>query len=608
MSRFRCRRATDAWPAPSVGGGRSRWPRRGPSSEPRPILRFARCARTAARASRRKSAMRIRSTPKNAASGGRRGDSWAWTLGGPGSFRPVMPATRRAGGHQASCAEPAVPARISLTRRCPMAELNGGRLLARCLANEGVRFVFGLPSPEIDPLLAALDEHAIRLVPVRHEAAGAHMAEGLYKTTGQVAVVIGNPGPGSANLLAGVITARHEGVPLVAITSQHRLGIVYPSPPSTFQGQDQLDVYRPAVKWGGPIFSWDRIPEVVRLAFREMWTGRPGPVHIELPAPVLYATGDESSVRVPAPAAYRAPLPEASEARIAEVADLLASAARPLVIAGSGVDRAAANEALLAVVERLGCPVIASMAGRAVVPLDHPNAVYGLGAGGDLAKRAAEEWWGEQMRVVESWAGPGLHPARVIQAIGTAFGPGAIYVTDGGFTSLWAYWFLPPTRPRSYLSILELGMLGTGVPAALGAKLGSPAREVVCVTGDGAAGFHFMEMQSAAREGAKITVIVFAEGSWSMEVPNEQMLYGRNFGTEMGTVRWDVVARGLGCEGLYAESLADVEAALAKARGVAGPVVICVRTDRAANLGVAPEAGLRFAEVYHGPMGRRGGA
>src|SRR3990172_2757226 len=156
-----------------------------------------------------------------------------------------------------------------------MAELNGGRLLARCLANEGVRFVFGLPSPEIDPLLAALDEHGIRLVPVRHEAAGAHMAEGLYKTTGQVAAVIGNPGPGSANLLAGVITARHEGVPLVAITSQHRLGIVYPSPASTFQGQDQTDVYAPAGKLGGPIFSFERIADVARMAFREMWAVLP---------------------------------------------------------------------------------------------------------------------------------------------------------------------------------------------------------------------------------------------------------------------------------------------------------------------------------------------
>jgi acetolactate synthase-1/2/3 large subunit len=158
-----------------------------------------------------------------------------------------------------------------------MSAITGGELLARCLANEGVKFMFGLPSPEIDPLLAQLAVHDIRLVPVRHEAAGVHMAEGLYKTTGQVAAVLGNPGPGSANLLPGVITARHEGVPVLAITSQHRLGIVYPSPPSTFQGQDQLDVFKPAVKWGGPILSWERIPEVVRLAFREMWTGRPRP-------------------------------------------------------------------------------------------------------------------------------------------------------------------------------------------------------------------------------------------------------------------------------------------------------------------------------------------
>src|SRR6185369_6521945 len=201
------------------------------------------------------------------------------------------------------------------TRRCPMAGLTGGEVLARCLANEGVRFVFGLPSPEIDPFLAALDAHGMRLVPFRHEAAGAHMAEGLYKTTGEVAAVFGNPGPGSANLIAGVITARHEGVPLVAITSQHRLGIVYPSPPSTFQGQDQLDVYRPVVKWGGPIFAWDRIPEVVRLAFREMWTGRPGPVQIELPAPVLYATGDESSIGMPAPSRCRAALRRRAAAR-----------------------------------------------------------------------------------------------------------------------------------------------------------------------------------------------------------------------------------------------------------------------------------------------------
>src|SRR5512139_504836 len=219
-----------------------------------------------------------------------------------------------------------------------MSAITGGELLARCLANEGVRFVFGLPCPEVDPILATLADHEIRFVPIRHEAAAVHMAEGLYKTTGQVAAVLGNPGPGTANLLPGVITARHEGVPVLVITAQHRLGIVYPAPPSTFQGQDQLDVFKPVVKWGGPILAWERIPEVTRLAFREMWTGRPGPVHVEVPAPVLYATGDEQRAPVWPASAYRPPRPQASDAQLRQAAELLTNAHRPLIVAGSGVD------------------------------------------------------------------------------------------------------------------------------------------------------------------------------------------------------------------------------------------------------------------------------
>jgi acetolactate synthase-1/2/3 large subunit len=568
-----------------------------------------------------------------------------------------------------------------------MAEITGGELLARCLASEGVRFVFGLPCPEIDPLLAALDANGIRFVPVRHEAAGAHMAEGVYKTTGAASVALGNPGPGSANLLPGVITARHEGVPVVAITSQHRLGIVYPSPPSTFQGQDQLDAFGPSVKWGGPILEWARIPQVARMAFREMWSGRPGPVQLEIPAPVLYATGDEASVSILAPERYRAAPPRVAREQLEEVVELLARAERPAVLAGSGVDRAEANDELLRIVERLECPVLSTMAGRSVVPLDHPQAFYPYSAGADAVRREADvvlvvgsrlgnldlpydkywgdpeaqkivhvdvdprhigvtrpialglvadvktaladlagvldrrgvqsrgdadmkryreterAWWSAQMQTVESWSGAGLHPAHAMRAVGEAFGRDAIYVTDGGNTSLWAHWTLPPTRPRSYLNILELGMLGTGIPSALGAKLANPERDVVCTTGDGAAGFNFMEMQSAAREGVKITTVVFAEGSWSMEEPNERMTWGRTFGTDQGTIRWDVVAEGLGCAGFYVEQLEELAPALEKAKAAEGPAVVCLRTSREANLSRPPDPQLRFVEVYQGPMG-----
>jgi acetolactate synthase-1/2/3 large subunit len=190
-----------------------------------------------------------------------------------------------------------------------------------------------------------------------------------------------------------------------------------------------------------------------------------------------------------------------------------------------------------------------------------------------------------------------------METVGRVFGSDAIYAADGGNTSLWAHWFLPPTRPRSYLNILELGMLGTGIPSALGAKLGAPDRPVVCVTGDGAAGFHFMEMQSAAREGLDLTTVVFAEGSWTMEEPNERIRYGRTFGTEMGTVRWDRVGEGLGCEGFYAERLEDVEPALESAKATSGPAVVCLRTDRDANLATPRDPLLRFLEVYQGPLG-----
>ena len=567
-----------------------------------------------------------------------------------------------------------------------MSPITDGELLARCLANEDVRFVFGLPCPEVDPLLASLEANGIRFVPVRHEAAAVYMAMGVYKTTGQVAAVLGNPGPGTANLVPGVVTARHEGVPVVVITSQHRLEIVYPTPPSTFQGQDQLDLFKPVVKWGGPILSWDRIPEVTQLAFREMWIGRPGPVHLEIPAPVMYATGDPASVRVSPPETYRAPGPQASAAQIDQAVEILAGAKRPIVFAGTGVERAQARDELVAVVELLGVPVIGSMAGRGAVPLDHPNYLHGSSAGADAARQEADvilvagsrlgnldvpfdKYWGdpaaqkliqididqrnlgvtrpltlgivselkpalaslaaalkargvkprptadrdryrELSRIwqeglfapVEAWRGPGMHPAHAMQAIAGVFGPDAVFATDGGNTSLWSHMFLPSTAPNSYLSILELGMLGTGIPSAIGAKLADPSREVVCVTGDGAAGFHFMEMQSAARDNIKVVTVVFAEGAWTMEEPNELMRYGKTFGTSQGTIRWDKAAEGLGCDGFYAEGIEEVESVLELARKSPRPAVVCLKTDKNANFALPMQLLQRFVEVYQGAM------
>ena len=569
-----------------------------------------------------------------------------------------------------------------------MTEITGGEVFARCLASEGIEHVFGLPSPEVDPLLASLEAHGIRLVPVRHESAGVHMAEGLYKSTGKASAVLGNPGPGTANLLPGIFTARHEGVPVIAITSQHRMGVSYPSPPSTFQGQDQLEAFRPAVKWGGPAFEWGRIAEVMRLAFREMWAGRPGPVQVEVPGPVMYATGPENEQLILPPDAYRPSLPKASAEQINAAADLLAEATRPVIVAGTGVDRAGANSEVAELAQLLGCPLLPTQAGRASVSSAHPNYVFGFGDGGGRARREADvilvagsrignldlpydKYWGdpEAQRVIqidiepthigvtrplalgmvadvrdalggilaelqtrdtkptreaeaalaaaretnEAWrmgqAGPilewdqeSIHPAHAIGVIGEFFGEDAIYTVDGGLTAVWAYSVLPPSRPRSYHSILELGMLGTGIPSAIGSRIGVPGREVVSITGDGAAGFNFMELQSAAREGIKVTVIVFAEGSWTMEEPNELQHYGRTFGCDQGEVRWDQVAEGLGCHGEFVDRIDQLAPALERTRASDGPAVICLRTDRDANRAIPAGMAARWKEIQAGPL------
>jgi acetolactate synthase-1/2/3 large subunit len=110
-----------------------------------------------------------------------------------------------------------------------------------------------------------------------------------------------------------------------------------------------------------------------------------------------------------------------------------------------------------------------------------------------------------------------------------------------------------------------------------------------------------MEMQSAARETLAITTIVFAEGSWTMEEPNELALYGKTFGTAQGEIRWDLVAQGLGCHGQYVDRIEDLEPALRRAQEHPGPSLVCLRTDHGANLAVPEDMMTRFFEVYSGP-------
>ena len=126
------------------------------------------------------------------------------------------------------------------------------------------------------------------------------------------------------------------------------------------------------------------------------------------------------------------------------------------------------------------------------------------------------------------------------------------------------------TTPRTSLGIFEFGHLGTGIPMAIGAKLANPDKDVFVITGDGAAGFNFMEMETAVREKAKITVIVHAEEHWCME-EIEQLAFFEGDASKVVScqqypIRWDKAAESMGCYGEYVEKPEDIGPALQRAQ------------------------------------------
>jgi acetolactate synthase-1/2/3 large subunit len=254
-----------------------------------------------------------------------------------------------------------------------MARLTGGEVLKRCLVQENVRYVFGVPGDQLYPLLDAIykDEH-IEFITTRHEAAAAHMADAWARVTGEPGVCLGTVGPGAANLIGGVYPAFADSIPMIVITAQNQTWRSYPDHGSQ-QGLDQLSLFKAVTKWNAVVSHWKRIPELTQQAFRIATSGKPGPVHLDFPSDVLFQTGDEEEAKIFPPPCYRALEPPVGDSSLIEqAAIMLVKAKSPLIHAGGGVLRAKASQELIELAEYLQVPVTTTMSGRGAIPEDHP--------------------------------------------------------------------------------------------------------------------------------------------------------------------------------------------------------------------------------------------
>jgi acetolactate synthase I/II/III large subunit len=249
---------------------------------------------------------------------------------------------------------------------------SAAELFVRCLENEGVEYVFGIPGEETLDISAALDESSqIDFIPVRHEQGAAFMADAWGRITGRPGVCLATLGPGATNLATGIADATLDHAPMVALTGQVDLKGMHKE---THQFVDMVDMYKSMTKWNARIHDSRIISEAVRKAFAVAVAEKPGATHLELPADVMSRpTEGEPLARVPLP------IMEPDQGALERAAHLLQSAQRPVILAGNGVVRQGAALALRDFCRRTGVRVITTFMGKGVIDAEDEHFLFTAG-------------------------------------------------------------------------------------------------------------------------------------------------------------------------------------------------------------------------------------
>jgi thiamine pyrophosphate-dependent acetolactate synthase large subunit-like protein len=265
-----------------------------------------------------------------------------------------------------------------------MVQLTGAQAIVRLLKAEQFQHVFGIVGGKLAPLMHAIaQEPSLRFTGVRHEAAAPMMAAAHFAASGRMALAVGEMGPGGLNLASGMGVAFNNNLALLAITTNQHRAAAYPHN-GMFMDLDTRAVLAPLTQWNAVVHDARRLPELVRRALREALSGRPGPVHLDIPQDVLSGVVEfaDDEFEVP-PHRYRPVLgPRPSSAGVQQAADVLRGALRPLIVAGGGVVASGADAQIRALAALLQAPVVPTQMALGVVPTDSPHFV---GHGGLIA-------------------------------------------------------------------------------------------------------------------------------------------------------------------------------------------------------------------------------
>jgi acetolactate synthase I/II/III large subunit len=249
--------------------------------------------------------------------------------------------------------------------------MRAAELFVKCLENEGVEYMYGVPGEENIGIMDALLDSRVRFITTRHEQGAAFMADVYGRLTGKAGVCLSTLGPGATNLITGVADANMDRAPVVAIAGQ---GATTRMHKESHQILDLVQLFQPITKYATQVRSADIVAEVVRKAFKVAQTEKPGCSFIDFPENIAEAGVDKRAIEVQIPFT---PAPPA--VKVEQAARIISTARCPVILAGNGVVRAGAVQSLVSFAEVLRIPVANTFMAKGAIPFSHEMSLGTIG-------------------------------------------------------------------------------------------------------------------------------------------------------------------------------------------------------------------------------------
>lgn len=458
-----------------------------------------------------------------------------------------------------------------------MSERTAADILVECLKRRGITFASGIPGGHIIGVFDALRRTPeIRYVTVRHEQAAGFLADGYARVTGRPALCITTAGPGLTNAATPLANAFSDSIPLLMVTGQVETGMMGRG---AFHDMDQLSFTAPITRWNTRIERARDVPAIVERAFREMMSGRPGPVHLEVPHDVQKQKAD---VEIPPPTMPERPAPDAGD--VTRAAEILRQAERPVIFVGGGAVSSEAADEVAELSRLLGAAVFTTLSAKGLIPEDQPLAggVAARPACKDLVARAdaalavgcrfteiafqswtvpvpeklvhvdidpseigknypaavgiaadakptlqalieglrgcasrADQWVGPIRAMRQAFERNDAPDAIITRQIREMVDRDAILMFDVCRFGYHPLINMPAYMPRSVHYSPSFVAMGFALPSAIAAKLAFPERQVVSIGADGGFMMTAQELATVVQLGLKIPIVVFSDNAFT---------------------------------------------------------------------------------------------